>query len=151
VLCFVFLRLVYPMLPISLNCPFLIAPSAFSMFLLEILSFQKLLKNLYVQIIVINMSGLWSMNRIRNIVVVCLIEEEWEKLCDATVVIRSWKWKWTDNTIVKRSRTDNTIVKRGRTDKTIAKRQKDKQRSTKHSVPIQHMTLVALLLLQPRW
>ena len=30
VVCFVFLRLVYPMLPISLNCPFLIAPSAFS-------------------------------------------------------------------------------------------------------------------------
>ena len=30
VLCFVFLRLVYPMLPISLDCPFLIAPSAFS-------------------------------------------------------------------------------------------------------------------------
>jgi hypothetical protein len=32
VLCFyfVFLRLVYPMLPVSLNCPFLIAPSVFS-------------------------------------------------------------------------------------------------------------------------
>ena len=30
--CFVFLRLVYPMLPISLDCPFLIAPSVFSTF-----------------------------------------------------------------------------------------------------------------------
>ena len=28
--CFVFLRLVYPMLPVSLDCPFLIAPSVFS-------------------------------------------------------------------------------------------------------------------------
>jgi len=28
--CFVFLRLVYPMFPVSLNCPFLIAPSVFS-------------------------------------------------------------------------------------------------------------------------
>jgi hypothetical protein len=27
---FVFLRLVYPMLPISLDCPFLIVPSVFS-------------------------------------------------------------------------------------------------------------------------
>jgi hypothetical protein len=40
----------------------------------KILSFQKLLKNLYVQIIVSNMSGLWSMDRIRNIVVVCLFQ-----------------------------------------------------------------------------
>ena len=30
ILCFVFLRLVYPMLPVSLDCPFLIAPSIFS-------------------------------------------------------------------------------------------------------------------------
>ena len=30
VFCFVFLRLVYPMLPVSLDCPFLIAPSVFS-------------------------------------------------------------------------------------------------------------------------
>ena len=30
VLCFVFLRLVYPMLPVSPDCPFLIAPSVFS-------------------------------------------------------------------------------------------------------------------------
>ena len=29
-LCFVFLRLVYPMLPVSLDCSFLIAPSVFS-------------------------------------------------------------------------------------------------------------------------
>jgi len=28
--CFVFLRLVYPMLPISLKCQFLITPSVFS-------------------------------------------------------------------------------------------------------------------------
>jgi membrane-bound metal-dependent hydrolase YbcI (DUF457 family) len=28
--CFVFLRLVYPMLPVSLDCPFLIAHSVFS-------------------------------------------------------------------------------------------------------------------------
>ena len=28
--CIVFLRLVYPMLPVSLDCPFLIAPSVFS-------------------------------------------------------------------------------------------------------------------------
>ena len=28
--CFVFLRLVYPMLPVSLDCPFFIAPSIFS-------------------------------------------------------------------------------------------------------------------------
>jgi len=28
--CFVFLRLVYPMLPVSLDCLFLIAPSVFS-------------------------------------------------------------------------------------------------------------------------
>jgi hypothetical protein len=28
--CFVFLRLVYPMLSVSLDCPFLIAPSVFS-------------------------------------------------------------------------------------------------------------------------
>jgi hypothetical protein len=28
--CFVFLRLVYPMLPVSLDCPYLIAPSVFS-------------------------------------------------------------------------------------------------------------------------
>jgi len=28
--CFHFLRLVYPMLPVSLDCPFLIAPSVFS-------------------------------------------------------------------------------------------------------------------------
>ena len=30
VLCFACLRLVYPMLPVSLDCPFLIAPSVFS-------------------------------------------------------------------------------------------------------------------------
>jgi hypothetical protein len=30
--CFVVLRIVYPMLPVSLNCPFLIAPSVFSYF-----------------------------------------------------------------------------------------------------------------------
>ena len=30
ILCCVFLRLVYPMLPVSLDCPFLIAPSVFS-------------------------------------------------------------------------------------------------------------------------
>jgi hypothetical protein len=30
VLCFVFLRLVYPMLPVSLDYPFFIAPSMFS-------------------------------------------------------------------------------------------------------------------------
>ena len=29
VLCFVFRRLVYPMLPVSLDCPILIAPSVF--------------------------------------------------------------------------------------------------------------------------
>ena len=29
-LCFVFLRLVYPMLPVSLECPFVIALSVFS-------------------------------------------------------------------------------------------------------------------------
>jgi hypothetical protein len=28
--CFVFLRLVYPMLSVSVNCPFLIVPSVFS-------------------------------------------------------------------------------------------------------------------------
>jgi hypothetical protein len=28
--CFIFLRLVYPMLPVSLDCPFFIAPSVFS-------------------------------------------------------------------------------------------------------------------------
>jgi hypothetical protein len=28
--CFVFLRLAYPMLPFSLDCPFFIAPSVFS-------------------------------------------------------------------------------------------------------------------------
>jgi hypothetical protein len=28
--CFVFLRLVYPMLPVSLNCPYVITPSIFS-------------------------------------------------------------------------------------------------------------------------
>jgi hypothetical protein len=28
--CFVFLRLLYPVLPVSLDCPFLIAPSVFS-------------------------------------------------------------------------------------------------------------------------
>ena len=28
--CFVFLRLMYPMLPVSLDCPFVIAPSVFS-------------------------------------------------------------------------------------------------------------------------
>jgi hypothetical protein len=30
ILCFVFLRLVYPMLPVSLDCQFLIVPSVFS-------------------------------------------------------------------------------------------------------------------------
>jgi hypothetical protein len=29
IFCFVFLCLVYPMLPVSLDCPFLIAPSVF--------------------------------------------------------------------------------------------------------------------------
>jgi len=29
-LCCVFLRIVYPILPVSLDCPFLIAPSVFS-------------------------------------------------------------------------------------------------------------------------
>ena len=33
--CFVFLRLVYPLLPVSLDCPFLIAPSVFSNVLLK--------------------------------------------------------------------------------------------------------------------
>ena len=28
--CFIFLRLVYPMLPFSLDCPFMTAPSVFS-------------------------------------------------------------------------------------------------------------------------
>jgi hypothetical protein len=30
VFCFVFIRIVYPMLSVSLDCPFLIAPSVFS-------------------------------------------------------------------------------------------------------------------------
>jgi hypothetical protein len=30
ILCCIFLRIVYPMLPVSLNCPFLIAHSVFS-------------------------------------------------------------------------------------------------------------------------
>ena len=30
ILCCVFLRLVYPMLPVSLDCPFLVAPLVFS-------------------------------------------------------------------------------------------------------------------------
>jgi hypothetical protein len=30
ILCCVFLRLVYPVLPVSLDCPFLVAPSVFS-------------------------------------------------------------------------------------------------------------------------
>ena len=30
ILCCVFLRIVYPMLPISLDCPFFIAPSVFT-------------------------------------------------------------------------------------------------------------------------
>ena len=33
---FVFLRLVYPMLPVSLDCPFLIAPSVFSNVYLQV-------------------------------------------------------------------------------------------------------------------
>ena len=33
--CFTFLRLVYPMLPVSVDCPFLIAPSVFSNVYLE--------------------------------------------------------------------------------------------------------------------
>jgi hypothetical protein len=38
--CFDFLRLVYPMLPISLDCPFLIVPSVFSnVYLLLLLKF----------------------------------------------------------------------------------------------------------------
>jgi hypothetical protein len=35
VLCFVCRRLVYPMLPVSLDCPFLIGPSVFSNVYLE--------------------------------------------------------------------------------------------------------------------
>ena len=34
--CFVCLRLVYPMLPVSLDCPFLIAPPVFSIYFKEI-------------------------------------------------------------------------------------------------------------------
>jgi hypothetical protein len=30
ILCYVFLRLVYPMLPVSLDCPFLIVPLVFT-------------------------------------------------------------------------------------------------------------------------
>jgi hypothetical protein len=33
--CFVFLRLVYPMLQVSLDCPFFIAPYVFSLFPLD--------------------------------------------------------------------------------------------------------------------
>ena len=33
--CFVFLRLLYPMLPVSLDCPFLIASSVFSSIYLD--------------------------------------------------------------------------------------------------------------------
>ena len=33
--CFVFRRRVYPMLPVSLDCPFLIAPSVFSNFYIQ--------------------------------------------------------------------------------------------------------------------
>ena len=38
--CFVCLRLVYPMLPVSLDCPFLIAPSVFSNVYLNIIYSQ---------------------------------------------------------------------------------------------------------------
>ena len=39
---FVFLRLMYPMLPVSLDCPFLIAPSVFSSVYLINTRFQRL-------------------------------------------------------------------------------------------------------------
>jgi len=42
ILCFVFLRLVYPMLPVSLDCPFLIATTIFSnVYLSSHLSFRR--------------------------------------------------------------------------------------------------------------
>jgi hypothetical protein len=43
--CFVFLRLVYPMLPVSLDCPFLIAPSVFSNVYFQILQWAKYILN----------------------------------------------------------------------------------------------------------
>jgi hypothetical protein len=39
--CFVFLRLVYHMLPVSLDCPFLIAHSVFSKFIILILIYIR--------------------------------------------------------------------------------------------------------------
>jgi len=50
VLCFlfVFLRLVYPMLPVSLDCPFLITPSVFSsVYLLLIQNISLLLSHIW--------------------------------------------------------------------------------------------------------
>ena len=48
VLCFVFLRLVYPMLPVSLECPFVIALSVFSdvYFILNLLEVSVMIFNL---------------------------------------------------------------------------------------------------------
>jgi hypothetical protein len=51
ILCFVFLRLVYPMLQVSLDCPFMIAPLVFSnVYLLDFIRksyFKMLINNLH--------------------------------------------------------------------------------------------------------
>jgi hypothetical protein len=48
VLCFVFHRLVYPMLPVSLDCPFLITHSVFSnIYLIELTLFLDAYKPTY--------------------------------------------------------------------------------------------------------
>ena len=46
--CFVFLRLVYPMLPVSLDCPFLVTHSAFSTLIVWYLDLHLFLQSIYI-------------------------------------------------------------------------------------------------------
>jgi hypothetical protein len=46
--CFVFLRLVYSMLPVSLDCPFLITPSVYSTLIVGYLDLHLLLQSIYI-------------------------------------------------------------------------------------------------------
>ena len=51
VFCFVFIRIVYPMLSVSLDCPFMIAPSVFSNVFFEQHLFRITFKPVHPQMI----------------------------------------------------------------------------------------------------
>ena len=70
--CFVFLRLVYPMLPFSLNCLFFIVPSVFSN-VYETLSSFRLNKHIFIDFSMTDRSARKKNQHFTNIISILLI------------------------------------------------------------------------------